>query len=278
MLLKFSIITVCLNAADRICDTVRSVAIQDYPDIEYIVVDGSSKDSTLEVLEGVLKECGKNVSSKVISEPDDGLYDAMNKGIAASSGDIIYFLNAGDELYDGWTISRVAAGFLGETGSGGKKTAENRDIVYGNIIYRYPDGSEQLRRYGRMCGSRLYYITGDCINHQALFARRECFEGKAFDTGLKICADREWMMRMHEVSKRFSCLDITVCRYRLDGEGVSEKNPELYWKEAEHCIRLHMPHSLWAYRIFNTLRNNKFTSKLLHGLYKALFIHNTQTP
>jgi glycosyltransferase involved in cell wall biosynthesis len=101
--MKVSIITVCFNIADTIEDTIRSVLSQDYQDIEYIVVDGGSTDGTLDVVGRY-----KNSIANVISEPDNGIYDAMNKGLSSSTGDIVATLN-GDDVYAGkTTVSRMA--------------------------------------------------------------------------------------------------------------------------------------------------------------------------
>ncbi|MDX2476604.1 MAG: glycosyltransferase, partial [Gammaproteobacteria bacterium] len=91
--MKISVITVVFNAVETIEDTIKSVIDQDYDDIEHIIIDGGSTDGTLDVV-----NCYKDHLAKVVSEPDNGIYDAMNKGIALASGNIIGFLNA-DDLY-----------------------------------------------------------------------------------------------------------------------------------------------------------------------------------
>ena len=99
---KFSIITVTYNAGKVLEDTIQSVISQTYRNVEYIIVDGKSKDNTLEIVDKY-----RNHISKVVSEPDKGLYDAMNKGILLATGDYLCFLNAGDELHDNQTLQQI---------------------------------------------------------------------------------------------------------------------------------------------------------------------------
>ena len=114
----FSVITITYNAAATLEDTIQSVITQTYHHIEYIVVDGASKDSTLQIAE----KYRTNIS-KLISEPDKGLYDAMNKGIGMATGDYLIFLNAGDCFHDDSTLQRIVSGLKG---------LELPDIIYGN--------------------------------------------------------------------------------------------------------------------------------------------------
>ncbi len=117
--MKFTIITATYNSSVTVRDTLESVASQEYKDVEHIIIDGLSKDQTL----AIVKEFGH--VSAVFSEPDKGIYDAMNKGIAKASGDIVGILNSDDFYFDEKVLSRVAEVFE-QTGC---------DAVYGDLLY-----------------------------------------------------------------------------------------------------------------------------------------------
>lgn len=256
--LKISIITVCRNAEKVIEKTISSVLGQTYENIEYIIVDGASQDKTMEIITHYADK-GK---IKYISEPDKGIYDAMNKGIRMASGDYLEFLNAGDALINHNVVDKVAD----------KITECRADIVYGNILYQYPDGSERKRVYGQFCSTFFYYLLGDCINHQAIFAAKRCLEGKGFDTTYRICADREWMLRMKKKQYGFKALNLSICSYSLGEENESVKNHDLYRKEAERCVRENLREGYFLFWLINKIREGRMSAKVLHGIYRMIFI------
>lgn len=256
--IKITIITVCKNAELVIKATLESVISQTYPDVEYIVIDGASTDSTLAFIE----KAAEKFPIKYVSESDKGIYDAMNKGIKLAEGDYINFLNAGDTFTERDIIHKVVAEIR-------KKPA---DIYYGNIIYQYPNGEDRVRAYGKICGKKIYYCTGDCINHQAIFASSRCLKSCPFDISYKICGDRDWMMRMHRMKVRFQNMPLVICSYSLDENSVSVSNEELGHKEAARCIKNHFPMEYGLFCIFEACRKNKMFSHILHGIYKLLYI------
>ena len=259
-----SIITVSLNAERVIEETIRSVLTQTFQDFEYILVDGGSADGTLEIIQ---KYARKDSRLRYISERDDGLYDAMNKGIGLAEGEYIHFLNAGDVYKDSRVLERVEKLI---------RSVKRSDIYYGDILYSYPDGTEKLRRYPASCGSALYYVTGDCINHQAVFAGKECFRNDHFDLRYRYCADRDWMMRMHKAGKKYRAMKLTVCRYSLDPESMSVKHEKEAWEEAEDCMKRHYPGLFPLYRLVNRIRHGKISVKLLHGVYQLLYVRGSE--
>lgn len=179
--MKVTIITVCKNAQDTIEATIKSVLSQNYKNIEYIIIDGKSTDNTF----NILKRYKSNISV-IVSEPDNGLYYAMNKGIDKSTGDILYFLNSGDLLFNAYTISNVVRVF--------KKT--NSDVVYGDIAL-YESGNSKkyiLRRQDHVSG---FFLVHDTIYHQSIFAKKYIIEryGK-FDVRYRLQADYEWILRL----------------------------------------------------------------------------------
>lgn len=256
--MKISVITVCYNAENVIERTMRSVLSQNYTDIEYIIVDGASSDNTMEMI----RRYATDIRIRYLSEPDRGIYDAMNKGIQLATGDYLEFLNAGDAFVDSDIVGTVV-----------QKIEQNpADVVYGDIIYEYPDHTTSVRVYGQFCASLFYYLLGDCINHQAIFAKRECFETHKFNTEYQICADREWMIRLKKEGKRFRTLNMLICKYPLDENSVSICNKELYDKEAERCIKEHLKAGYPIYWLFNKIRGGRMSAKILHFGYKLIFL------
>lgn len=262
-MIKFTIITVTYNAASVVERTIRSVVTQSYENLELIIVDGASDDGTLDI---VKKYAEDDDRIRYISEPDSGIYDAMNKGIGMAAGDYIEFLNAGD-LYRDDKVLLDIAGILGRG-----LNPQDVDILYGSIIYVDPDGSERIRTYSQLCEKKFYYLLGDCINHQAMFAARRCFKDDVFDTSYRISADREWMIRQKKAGRKFMAIDRIICYYSLDPESASIANEKLTWKENDKIIRKHLLAGYPIYLFVNSIRKGKVTSKILHKMYEIAFI------
>ena len=181
--MKISIITVSFNAARTIADTLESVAAQTHPEIEHIVVDGASTDSTLEIIQRHRKHI-----SRLISEPDQGIYDAMNKGLVSATGEIIGFLNADDVYADNGVLERVSA----------IMAKDDLDALFGDAEFVSPTRPNQpLRRYRseRFRPERIAW--GWMPAHPALFLRRSVYErfGK-FRTDYRIAGDFELVARI----------------------------------------------------------------------------------
>lgn len=268
--MKISIITVCYNAEKLIRETIESVLGQTYQNVEYIIVDGASIDGTLSIVDEYRERVegdkqGEMWNMIVISEPDQGIYDAMNKGVEMASGDYIQFLNAGDCFVDAYVVERVIEKMKGDG-------RNNRNVFYGNIRYRYSDGTKELRKYGPMCGRRAYFMSGDCLNHQAIFASRECFKLAKFNTEYRICADREWMMRLMNAGVIFVGTGILMCEYLLDEDSASVRNSDIYRAEARKCMKQLEPAGYPIFLLFGFMRNNKVLQKILHQVYRTIYI------
>ena len=257
-MIKITVITVTYNAASTIEDTIKSVISQDYADIDYVIVDGASTDATVEMIRQYAE---KDNRIRYVSEPDNGLYDAMNKGTRMAEGDYIHFLNSGDRYHDNKVLSDIA-GYLGK----------EADIVYGNIVYINHDGSECVRTYSQFCSGLFYYLLGDCINHQAMFASKKCFDDNSFDTSYRISADREWMIRQKKAGKVYRAVDRLICCYSLDEDSVSVKNEKLSWQENGMIVRKHLRAGYPLYSFVNLIRNGSVSSKILHKMYEIVFI------
>lgn len=179
--MKVSIITVCKNAQDTIEQTIRSVISQNYKNIEYLVIDGKSTDKTMDIVNRY-----KDKIDVIVSERDGGIYYAMNKGVEKSSGDVIYFLNSGDFLFDERIVSDIVNEF--------KKT--NSDIIYGDALLYYENYPKRLILKRHININRLY-LARDGIYHQAMFVKKDLFvKYGGFDTRFKLSADYEWTLRV----------------------------------------------------------------------------------
>ena len=162
--MKVSVITVVFNGAPVIEDCIKSVRLQTYPDIEHIIIDGGSTDGTLEIVE---EYRSRGEISKVLSEPDKGIYDAMNKGIGLSRGDIIATLNSDDVYSDETVVGRIVE-FIRNNGL---------DAAYGDLVYTPPDDMGRVVRSwkpGEYKEGAFSY--GWAIPHPTFFCRREVFE------------------------------------------------------------------------------------------------------
>jgi glycosyltransferase involved in cell wall biosynthesis len=211
--MKISVITACLNNADTIEETIRSVTEQDYADVEYIIIDGGSSDQTLSIAEKY-----KSKISKIISGKDEGIYFALNKGIDLATGDAIAFLHADDVYANAHVLSQVM------------KVIEEKkaDGVYGDLFYvERGDLSKVIRNWKAGEYKDGLFRKGWMPPHPAFFLKKSCYEkfGK-FNTSFRSAADYELMLRMihkHKISVAY--LPEVLVKMRVGGvSNVSLKN------------------------------------------------------
>ncbi len=177
--MKVSIITVCLNAAATIEQTLKSVNTQTYNDIEHIIVDGRSTDNTLNIINKYSKD------KIVLSEPDNGIYNAMNKGIELATGKIIYFLNADDYLYDNNVIYDVANLF---------KLHPEIKLLYGDLLWKVEDKFIKENQNRTLTRQSLARKT---VLHQTIFTTKDVFISSGnFSECYKIVSDYDWILRV----------------------------------------------------------------------------------
>jgi len=230
-----TIITVCYNEAHRIGRTVDSLTAQTSRSFEWIVVDGASTDGTLDLLQRYQPHI-----SCLISEPDHGLYDAMNKGIEMATGEYILFLNAGDFLQN----REVVTAF--------HKRAGTADIVVGNMHIVYPDGREKDRKSSEKSLDRelLYWRSFD---HQVTFIKRALFEKfGTYDLSFRIMADWEFFARVvvrHGAS--VEPWDHCVSVYTFDGISARLENRQQLYRERQRIRKMHYPARYRWRRDFN---------------------------
>ena len=227
-MLKVSVITVCFNSVDSIRDTIRSVASQTYPNIEYIIIDGDSVDGTKEVIKQ-----HKDRVTTFVSEPDDGIYYAMNKGMSFATGDIIAFLNADDFYSTDNVLEKIVEAF----------NDPQIDAVYGDICYVRKLNPSQIVRYWKSKP----FVPKSCAKgwippHPTFVARRTVYErfgGYCLD--YRLASDFELIMRFMEVCKiRVHYVADVLVMMRLGGTtNKSLKNIWLQNKEVLRALRNH---------------------------------------
>ena len=220
--IKISIITVCYNSANTIEDTFKSIEAQTYENIEYIVVDGVSKDNTLEIAEKY-----KNIITHLISEKDSGLYDAMNKGITLASGGVIGILNSDDLYCDNNAIEKVMSIF---------NENEDLDSVYADIFYVDKNNTDKIVRQWNS-GKQKSFKNGWHPAHPTLFIKKEIYDRYGlFDLNFKIAADFEIMLRFLEKNQITTFyLPEHILKMRLGGE--SNKSIKNIINQNVECLK-----------------------------------------
>ncbi len=203
--MKISIITVCYNCETTLENTIQSIAAQTYSNIEYVIIDGNSKDSTLLII----KKHEAHISNWV-SEPDQGIYDAINKGIQFATGDIIGFLHSDDVLASNAIIAQIADEF---------KNPEI-DGVYGDLEYVDKENTKRVIRHWKSEPFQPKLLKqGWMPAHPTLFLRKEVYEKHGlFNLSYKIAADYDFMLRiLKDKTLKFSYLPKVITRMRVGG-------------------------------------------------------------
>jgi glycosyltransferase involved in cell wall biosynthesis len=220
---KFSIITVTYNACKVLENTIRSVITQTYPEIEYIIIDGASTDGTLLLLEKY-----RTHIHTLISEPDGGLYDAMNKGIVRASGDYLCFLNAGDSFHTNDTLQQVVQSFTG---------TDLPDVVYGETAL--VDAGGHFLRMRRLSTPKELtwksFKQGMVVCHQAFFAKRLLAE--PYDLQYRFSADFDWCIRVMKKAHHLHNTHLTLVDYL--NEGTTTRNRKASLKERFYIMVQH---------------------------------------
>lgn len=230
---KVSIITPAYNSGATIGDTVRSVVSQTYPHIEYIVVDGGSTDQTLAVLEPY-----KQRIARIISEPDRGLYDAMNKGIRAATGDVVGILNSDDFFTSPDVIQTIAGLFQTET----------IDAVYGDVHFVDPsDLGKCVRYYSSAIFRPFLFRFGFMPAHPSFYVRRECYEKYGlYALDYRIASDFELLLRffyLHKIRARYLRRDLVTMRTG----GISTRNFRSRVRLNREIVRACRAHGLYTH-------------------------------
>lgn len=258
--MKISIITITYNSEKTLEETIQSIQAQNYPNLEYLIIDGGSTDNTLNIIKKY-----KNVVTKWISEPDKGISDAFNKGIKMATGEIIGIINSDDMLAPN-ALNTVV-----------KDIEDNTDVLYGNAImfgngekYRYKSESD-------LTGFNKSFP----IVHPTVFVRKRCYEKNGlFNINYKCSMDYELLIRMYDNSATFQYLDKDLAFMRLGGE--NQKN---YIKvTTRECKQISINHGLSNFQA-SLIRSRsiarfliaKFIRKTPFANFIRKFIHSNKT-
>ena len=247
--MKLSIITINYNNAEGLRKTLASVAAQTYANIEHIIVDGASTDGSVDMIKEYENQL--NITHSTIhllwsSEPDNGIYDAMNRGIPKATGEYVQILNSGDLLAAPDVTERMMAA-LNELMNEGVNELREVPIFYGNMLKSY-DGKTIISR--DTCGGKMYtpesflYFYKGTLNHDCAYIRRDLFEKYGlYNEQMRICSDWEWYVRAIVLGGEkpiYTNIDVTI----FDMNGVSEshgKNAELIKKERREYLESILP-------------------------------------
>ena len=197
---KLTIITIVYNNVRDIERTINSVINQTYKKIEYIIIDGKSTDGTLDIVEKY-----SNQISKIVSEPDKGIYDAMNKGLALATGDYVLFMNSGDEIYNEHTVQEVF------------DSSPGADIYYGETEM-YNDNWESLGRRRHEAPEQFDWTSfkyGMNISHQAIYIRKSILT--PYDLKYKYSSDIDWIIKAAKKSSNIVNVHRYVAKYLVGG-------------------------------------------------------------
>lgn len=230
-MIKVSIITACYNRVSTIREAIESVLLQDYPNIEYIIVDGASTDGSLLVIDEY-----KDRIDRIISESDNGMYEAINKGIRLATGDIIGLVHSDDTLWDNHVVRDIAGQF--------EQSAV--DAIYGDGAFVDPKETNKIKRNwkgGKF--SRLKVKLGWLPLHPTCYMRREVMmQNGLYDESYKIAADTELLIRYFLNERiKVSYYPRRIIRMRLGGLSTDRDTRKQMWKED---VRLYREHGFWG--------------------------------
>jgi glycosyltransferase involved in cell wall biosynthesis len=263
--LKVSIITPTLNSARYLEKTIVSIINQTYHNIEHIIIDGQSTDKTLDIVKTY-----KNNINIVLSEPDEGIYDAFNKGIGLATGDILYFLNSDDYLYNEKVIENVANAFL---------VNPFVSMVYGNVVFFDP-----RYEFENIIGRPVTLNdlkNGEMLpHHQAMFVRKELFNHLGvFETIYPIVGDFEFLIRCFKSNIQSLYINKNISVFRLTGSGSDPRNMGVLNKAKIEVMKKHFGETKYSNGSeFQALYRIWLERLLLkgEGISKKLCAHNVK--
>ena len=260
--MKISIITATYNSGSTLRDTIESVLRQTYSDIEYIVVDGASKDNTMDIVREY--EPQFNGRMRYVSEPDKGLYDAMNKGIAMATGDVIGILNSDDFYTDNDILEHVAAELTQNP---------NTDAVYGDIHFvSDSDLNKPVRYYTSKYFRRWQMRLGFIPAHPSFYCRRDVYEKYgSFDDSYRVAADFELLLRfifVHRIEIKYLPFDFVTMRTG----GASTSGFKSYRNGYKEHRKAYRNNGVYSNFIFEGLRYIYKLCEVVAFRIKRLFI------
>jgi len=248
--MKITIITVCYNRKATIEKAIKSVLEQNYDDIEYIVIDGNSTDGTQDIIESY-----RDRISHYISEPDKGMYDAINKGIKLATGDVIGLMHSDDEFYDTKTISRIAARFDFYT---------NTEGVYGNGIYVSNDTEERLirNRIGGIFNLKKVQ-EGWLPLHPTVYLKKTIIDKYGlYSLDFKIASDTEFLLRyLYKYKIKMIYINSYIVKMRMGGMSTNTKRAfEVLYED----YKIYKYHGLTAFQAVFLKKTMALRQYLVH--------------
>ncbi|MCQ2182438.1 MAG: glycosyltransferase [Bacteroidales bacterium] len=219
-----SVITVTYNAEKWIEATIRSVLAQTCTDYEYLIIDGASVDGTVALAKKFEPDFQGRL--QIISEPDNGIYDAMNKGLRKAKGDFVWFVNAGDRVYAPDTLQAISE-YIGR----------GVDIIYGKASI-IDDSGRQVSEHHKKTPAALTrksLLDGMVVCHQAILVRRTI--APLYDVSYRICSDYDWVVRCVSSSDGNRFIDNYICKFLT--QGLSRRYRKLAWLERFRIMRRH---------------------------------------
>lgn len=265
--MKLSIITINRNNAAGLEATLSSIVSQTFKDFEYIIVDGASKDGSVEVIKK-FEPMFKHL--KWVSEPDAGIYNAMNKGIRMATGEYVEFLNSGDFLAGPDIVQQM----LEEL-----EIKDNPSILYGNMLKDMPNGGILIDKCFAGHDITLLGLYSGTLNHSPAFIRKDLFQRYGlYDESLKIVSDWKWYLQVIVFGKEkpiYTDLDVTI----FDMNGISETNKTLEKAERQRVLTQLIPPTIladyekWAFHIvqMKRLQRHPWAYKLVWFVERCLF-------
>lgn len=240
---KFTIITITYNAARWLERTVVSILSQSYPNIEYLIIDGGSKDGTVDII----KQYAPGIAYW-ISEPDKGLYDAMNKGLKQATGDYVWFINAGDTLQSAATVQRIAMKI--------GKRASLPDVIYGETSIvdaeGKPLGMRRLKAPKQLTWKS--FRMGMLVCHQSFIAKRTI--APEYDLQYRLSADYDWCIRCLKQAKSIYNTKMILSNYLEEGLSTQQRKASLKERYEVMCKYY-----------------GKFATIILHGWFALRFYY-----
>jgi glycosyltransferase involved in cell wall biosynthesis len=246
---KISVITISYNNKEGLEKTLKSVTSQDYKDFEYIVIDGGSNDGSKEILE--------KYSDKInywVSEPDKGIYNAMNKGIEAAKGEYLLFLNSGDELFSNTIIAEILP------------ELDGADIISGDLNIVEADGRSWVNRNPEIIRFRV--LCQYTILHPCTFIKKECFEKIGYyDEDLKIVADWKWfLLGLGKYNLTYKKIKEIPTVFYADGISSKKENRKQLMEERKTTLEKEFPMFIDDYK---ELYSNEQDAKILSIMNKS---------
>ena len=249
---KISVVTVCYQAGEALLETMQSVLGQTEASMEYILVDGGSTDGTLDLLRA---ETDPRV--QWFSGRDQGIYDAMNKGVNYCNGEYVIFINEGDRLADQNVLHAVTLVL----------EQQKPDILYGDCIDVYED-HQSVANNGKERINSWYFLMSKMICHQAIFARRDLLLRFPFDIRYRYAADRKWLISCVKNGASLRHMAVTVSYYDRRGISSDEENFDSVREEIDRCLQEEYP--VRGHLLMLVKRNKKLREWIRGRIFKKI--------